>query len=357
MLTEKILVWLLALQLSAILLAQPALKVEPESLDLGELSLDAARKHIPASFLLSNVGDSIMRLKKPRTSCGCTKAELGKHELQPGESTELQVEIDPTGRYARQRFMVFVNGNFPETTRRLEIKMLLPDTRTGWELMPPMLHVFDANPVPLKVRLFEPLEGTQITAVELPEGCELLSSLPLPLPAGGMAQLQLRCTRLPAGSDKRFAANHQSLPFTLRSNQPQLPQLQGWLNFRNHKNLPTAANAETETAVTETSQTAQIKPLLIEQAVLKQLLRAQQGVSDIKVLDLRDKEDFDNGHIPDSVSYPSTAWNLQNPPWSANAVLILIAEDEQRAISAAAELGKTPCRSILVLRGGYPAWR
>ena len=55
------------------------------------------------------------------------------------------------------------------------------------------------------------------------------------------------------------------------------------------------------------------------------------------------------GHIPRSICYPSTEWQLAQPR-PASAILIVIGRDEMAA-KAAELLAASKCRHVLILSG------
>jgi rhodanese-related sulfurtransferase len=332
--------------------AGPRLIVSPESIDLGVLDTKPDKKHFIASFTLSNSGDGVLVLARPRTSCGCTKVQLPDSELAPGQNTSLTVTLDITGRYGRQRFHVFVTSNAPDSPRRLTVEATVPDTRTGWELMPSVLQVRDTSPVRLKVRHFDTDAELRVVAVELPEGCEVVTPLPLLVSPGGVGSIDIRCD-----SEKVAAAGRHA--FAVLTNHSEKPRVEGWLNVRRTGIANTSAVSDRlkQTGGSAGGGDAAAVPIVpIDAAILQQLLASMQVVSDLHVLDVRSAKEYAQGHIPRSVSYPSTDWQTSDPPWPETAMLVVVAPDDEAAERAALILSTTACRHVLTLRGGMPAW-
>lgn len=330
----------------------PRLQVKPEKFKLGELDTSKGQRIFPASFTLTNSGDAPLRFETPRAGCGCTKLQLAKYELAPGESTELKATVDITGRYGSQRFSIFVPSNATATPERLVIEAIVPDTRTGWELMPPQLSLRDDFPAVLQIRLFDKDRDLRITALELPAGCEVLTSLPLTITAGGLGRLDIRCRQ-------NLGAPGNRLPFEVISDHPEKPRAKGWLFVANNPAPPPQPPGAPPTPPSSTStrtNTQRVKILQIEVAILKDLISSMQVVNDLVLLDIRPPEDFKSGHIPRSINYPSTQWQLAQPPWPASAVLVVIAENDEMAAQAAELLVTSKCRHVLTLRGGISAW-
>jgi len=92
----------------------PRIEIVPSSYDFGVIPYRA----VEVSFTVRNTGGSPLKIEGVSTSCGCTRAEVKKEELLPGEETELLVTFDPnlmeerlTGRIYR---VVYVKSNDPE---------------------------------------------------------------------------------------------------------------------------------------------------------------------------------------------------------------------------------------------------
>ena len=330
--------------------AEPRLLVEPEKLSLGELDTSTGQRIFPASFTLTNTGDAPLHLETPRASCGCTKLQLAKHDLAPGESTELKATVDVTGRYGSQRFSIFVPSNASETPTRLVIEATVPDARTGWELVPQQLSVHGNTPALLHIRLFDKDRDLRITKLELPDGCEVLTPLPIVITGDGLGRIDIRCRQ-------NLGAPGSRIPFAVLSDHPEKPRSNGWLFIANNPTAPAPPRPPTPPNVPTTTTTAtRARIMPIEASILKELISSMQVVNDLVLLDIRQPEDFKRGHIPRSVCYPSTEWQLEQPPWPPSAVLVVIADRDEMAAKAAELLAESKCRHVLTLRGGIAAW-
>ena len=71
----------------------PRIEVEPLELDLGTVPGDVITK---SEVAVRNVGRSVLKIKEPRSGCGCTKVYLDDSELAPGAETRLRIEFDPS---------------------------------------------------------------------------------------------------------------------------------------------------------------------------------------------------------------------------------------------------------------------
>ncbi len=69
----------------------PRIEIIPSSYDFGAIPYRAVER----SFTIRNSGGSPLQITGLSTSCGCTRAEMEKRELLPGEEAELLVTFDP----------------------------------------------------------------------------------------------------------------------------------------------------------------------------------------------------------------------------------------------------------------------
>ena len=78
---------------------------------------------VNTTFVLINSGKSPLNLRKTKANCSCTASVPSKEILQPGESGELNVTFDATGRRGNQQKSVTIFSNDPMApTQRITIK-------------------------------------------------------------------------------------------------------------------------------------------------------------------------------------------------------------------------------------------
>lgn len=68
---------------------------------------------IETTFVLTNNGKEKLLIRKTKENCGCTTSELEKSKIKPGESINMKVTFDTTGRRGRQYKTVTVFSNDP----------------------------------------------------------------------------------------------------------------------------------------------------------------------------------------------------------------------------------------------------
>ena len=95
-----------------------AVAITPDNRDLGEVIYG----EVPTTtFTLTNFTPLPVKITRVSTSCGCTKAEVEKNELDAYEATEISVSFDPAvhgdatdiGEVTRTIYIDTDNPNFP----------------------------------------------------------------------------------------------------------------------------------------------------------------------------------------------------------------------------------------------------
>jgi hypothetical protein len=97
----------------------PKISSQQNEHNFGDIS---AGKIVTHNFILTNTGDDYLLIKNVHASCGCTAAKPDKDKLSPGESTNLKVEFNSTGRNGAQHKVVSVLTNDPKTP---ELKLVI----------------------------------------------------------------------------------------------------------------------------------------------------------------------------------------------------------------------------------------
>lgn len=89
--------------------SQPAfVEVAPALHRFGEIP---DRQPAVARFSVKNLAREILRVTSVRTGCGCTVTRWSGQEIEPGQSSQVEVSFDPRGRkgYLRWEIEVFTN--------------------------------------------------------------------------------------------------------------------------------------------------------------------------------------------------------------------------------------------------------
>ncbi|MBI5023013.1 MAG: DUF1573 domain-containing protein [Candidatus Magasanikbacteria bacterium] len=71
--------------------AIPKIEITPTFFDFGKLDFGKIAEKI---FIVKNIGQQVLEIKRVTTSCSCTSAQVSKETINPGEEAELQVRYD-----------------------------------------------------------------------------------------------------------------------------------------------------------------------------------------------------------------------------------------------------------------------
>ncbi|HSH50985.1 MAG TPA: DUF1573 domain-containing protein [Bacteroidales bacterium] len=90
----------------------PKIEIEEKNYNFGKVSMD--KKHIEHVFHFKNTGKSDLIIRKIRTTCGCTTANLEKNVLKSGETSSFKAVFTPGSRKGMQRKSIYVISNDPK---------------------------------------------------------------------------------------------------------------------------------------------------------------------------------------------------------------------------------------------------
>lgn len=93
-------------------IAQPKLEFSKIVHDFGKVE---EGKIVETTFEFKNTGQGILEIIDVKTSCGCTAAIPKKRKLNPGESSEIKVELDTTNRVGIMSRLITIKSNDPDT--------------------------------------------------------------------------------------------------------------------------------------------------------------------------------------------------------------------------------------------------
>jgi rhodanese-related sulfurtransferase len=80
------------------------------------------------------------------------------------------------------------------------------------------------------------------------------------------------------------------------------------------------------------------------------------GYRKAQLIDVRESNEFDNGHILGARNVPLTQLKMRKAEIRKDKPVYLYCQSGQRAIRAAAMLKKHGCTDISVLKGGFRKW-
>lgn len=77
--------------------AVPVITADEMFFDFGEIRHGQTVAH---GFKVSNTGKATLHIKEIHANCGCTSTLIGKMNLEPGESTEIEAEFTPDKEFS-----------------------------------------------------------------------------------------------------------------------------------------------------------------------------------------------------------------------------------------------------------------
>ena len=89
----------------------PKLAISDVVHDFGSIILG---EKVEATFVLKNTGKTPLNIRKTKSTCSCTIAELKKDTIKPGGSAELKVTFNSEGRRGNQQKSITIFSNDPK---------------------------------------------------------------------------------------------------------------------------------------------------------------------------------------------------------------------------------------------------
>lgn len=107
--------------------ASPALTIDSPVYDFG--TIQEADGPVTHEFIFTNTGDAPLIIVSAKASCGCTKPQIPKAPIKPGESAKVRVTYNPVGRPGEFEKNIRVTTNLEDRTS-LKIKgVVIPQRR------------------------------------------------------------------------------------------------------------------------------------------------------------------------------------------------------------------------------------
>jgi hypothetical protein len=75
----------------------PVIAIDQTFFDFGKIPHDQTVVH---GFTVSNTGKATLHIKAVHANCGCTSTVVGKMDLEPGESTEIEAVFTPESAFS-----------------------------------------------------------------------------------------------------------------------------------------------------------------------------------------------------------------------------------------------------------------
>lgn len=103
----------------AVATATTVLSVDRMEHDFGKIPDTAP---VETSFVITNDGDEPLLITNAQGSCGCTVPEYPKDPIAPGESRDMKVSFNPTGKEGVNNKTVTITANTEPATTIIYIK-------------------------------------------------------------------------------------------------------------------------------------------------------------------------------------------------------------------------------------------
>lgn len=96
-----------------------SLKVDRMEHDFGKIPDSAP---VETSFVITNTGDKPLLITNATGSCGCTVPDYPKEPIAPGESKDMKVSFNPSGKEGVNNKTVTITANTDPATTIINVK-------------------------------------------------------------------------------------------------------------------------------------------------------------------------------------------------------------------------------------------
>lgn len=98
--------------------ASPVITFTENSIDFGDLAQGDKVSH---TFKLKNTGVAPLIISNVAATCGCTVPSWPKEPIAPGQSAEIQVSFNSTGKVGKQNSIVRIYSNATEPIEKVSL--------------------------------------------------------------------------------------------------------------------------------------------------------------------------------------------------------------------------------------------
>jgi hypothetical protein len=96
-----------------------SMKIDRMSHDFGKIPETSP---VETSFVITNTGDKPLLITNAVGSCGCTVPDYPKDPIAPGESRDMKVSFNPSGKVGVNTKNVTITANTDPATTTIDIK-------------------------------------------------------------------------------------------------------------------------------------------------------------------------------------------------------------------------------------------
>ncbi len=96
----------------------PVIAFAENSIDFGDITQGEKVEH---TFVFTNEGTSPLIISNVAVTCGCTATNWPKEPIAPGQTSELKISFNSTGKMGKQNSVVRVYSNASEPIEKVSL--------------------------------------------------------------------------------------------------------------------------------------------------------------------------------------------------------------------------------------------